>query len=45
MSGEVNAYKVALLQRLKALVEAERNPDVKRGLAMAIYEIKREVGE
>lgn len=43
--GQHNAKLVDLLQRLKAKMETESNPDVKRGLAMAIYEIKREASE
>jgi hypothetical protein len=32
----------ALIQRLKARAEAEKNPDVRRGLMIAIYEAKEE---
>lgn len=42
---QYNAKLVAMLQRLKERMDAELNPDVKRGLAVAIYEIKREAKE
>lgn len=40
-AGCCYATKVAAIQRLKALMAAEKNPDVKRGLFMAINELKR----
>ena len=41
-AGCCNATKVAIIQVLKQRYFAEMNPDVRRGLLIAIIEIKRE---
>lgn len=43
--GCCNATKVTLIEALRKRMKAERNPDVKRGLQIAIYEITRTEGE
>lgn len=41
-AGCCNACLTELIQRLKARAEAEKNPDVRRGLMIAIYFAKEE---
>lgn len=41
-AGCCNAKLTELIQRLKARAEAEKNPDVRRGLMIAIYYAKEE---
>lgn len=40
MNGCCNACLTELIQRLKARAEAEKNPDVRRGLMIASYALK-----
>lgn len=41
-NGCCNATKVAIIQALKRRIADEMNPEVRRGLQIAIYEVTKE---
>lgn len=40
MKGKIAADRLEVILRLKRRLAEERNPDVRRGLQIAIYELK-----